>query len=132
MFLVAPELDNYQTYDLDDHVEGIMGAKLVVELRNRFMVISDDDGSIAMIFTAMHFNVSPVLTEGRMFLVIQVYDIQKEEIIMLQFYLGFVEDDTAHRFYKYVKENLPSVTNDMIPVDIPSYISYLSLPHRGS
>lgn len=119
-------LKKKDAYDFNKtYIEAAVEVKLIVELRNRFIAVSDDDGSIEMIFTAMHFNVSPLSRDDLMFMVVQIHDIQKEEINMLKFLMIFSDNNTANRFYKYVKD-LPSVTDNLITVVVPSRIIYLN------
>lgn len=126
MFLITPVIENGDTYEHNNaRIGAIVRAKLIVELRIRFIAVSNDDGSILMIFTAKHFNISPLLTKDRMLLVVQVYDVQKEEIILQKFLFDFLDNTTAKLFYKYVKEDEPPVTDNMITVVVPSRISYL-------
>lgn len=100
----------------------IIGGKLVVEMRNRFYILTETDHTVQMIFSCTHFNVSTVLHGGRILLVVQVYDIEKEdEVIMKRFVLRFSAYTVALRFYKYVKK-VSSCTNNIIPIDIPDHL----------
>lgn len=119
MFLIGPMTDGDET---NDHIEAIIGAELYVELGNRCIVSSTIDQSIAMIFSEARFNISHVLRHGRILMVVQMYDIRKEEVIRLRFLLVFRNNDTANRFYSYVKVD-HSVTDNIISVDIPSHIN---------
>lgn len=121
-------IENDETYDNYRHIEATVGAELHVELGNRFIVLSEADDSIEMIFTAAHFNISHFFNRTRTLLVVQIYEILREEIITLKFLLSFTDDDTASRFYKYIKEDRSSVTDNIIPVDIPSRIIKLYNP----
>lgn len=99
----------------------MMGGTLVDELRNRFIVYSRINVPV-MIFSAGHFNVSSVLTMGRVFMAIQAYDIEIQEIVMLKFLVKFRHVETANDFHKYVTKESPC-TNSIIPINIPEYIT---------
>lgn len=115
------ELDETSYTGTSIHVDDIGEGNIFNELRNRFIVVSRREKP-AMIFSSGHFNVSPVLAHGQIVLVIQVYDIEMRNIVMLKFLLIFKDDEIANNFHKFVKQE-PSCTNDLIPVTVPSYVT---------
>lgn len=126
MFMIAPVTENCDTYDGNDSsIETILEITLHVELRNRFVVTCQKDGTILMIFTAMHFNVSPVLKEDRILFVAKIYDIRRDAIILQTFLFDFLDDEIAKLFHEYAKKGPYPVTDNMIPVVVPYRIHYL-------
>lgn len=99
-----------------------VGGYIGVELRNRFYIVSDIDNTINMIFSRNNFNVSSALTGGRVLIAVQMYDIDEQEMNMIKFILKFSDDDVARSFYDYVKQ-VPSCTNELIPVLLPDNIT---------
>lgn len=94
----------------------IVGGTLVDEFRNRFVVYSTADAPV-MVFSTGHFNVSSVLSQSRLLLVIQAYDIEKRDIVMLKFLVRFEHEEIANNFHEYVTKKSPCI-NSMIPVDM--------------
>lgn len=90
-------------------------------MRNRFVVFSQTDAPV-MIFSAGHFNLSSVMSDGRVLLVMQVFDIEKGELVRLKILIKFKDDETANHFYEFVTRD-PRRTDNMIPVEVPTHIN---------
>ena len=68
-----------------------------------------------MVFSCTQFNVSSVLSGGRVALAVQLYDIEARKTDVAKFTLTFTDAGVAQRFYDHVKQ-MPDCINSSIPV----------------
>ena len=70
-----------------------------------------------MVFSSGHFNVSRVFSRRDTVLVIKVFDIEKQNFVMLKFLMRFEYELLAEGFYRHVTRAAPC-TDSSISVSI--------------
>ena len=96
----------------------IVGGTLIDERRSRFTVYSSEDKrKPLMIFSPGNFNVARVSSGRDIVLVIAVFDIKKQNFVMLKFLMRFEYELLAEGFYRHVTRAAPC-TDSSISVDI--------------